>query len=52
MLTPGYRCASSAPAAVVAGAPPLHDGPWARSTLAVILALLQSAAEQRDVAFA
>jgi phthalate 4,5-cis-dihydrodiol dehydrogenase len=29
--------------------PPLHDGPWARATLAVCLALLRSAAEGRDV---
>jgi phthalate 4,5-cis-dihydrodiol dehydrogenase len=36
-------------AAVVAGVAPLHDGPWARATLEVILALLQSAREQRDV---
>lgn len=36
-------------AAVVHGTAPLHDGPWARSTLEVILAMLQSAREQRDV---
>jgi phthalate 4,5-cis-dihydrodiol dehydrogenase len=35
--------------AVVAGAPPLHDGTWAKATLEVCLALLQSAREQRDV---
>jgi phthalate 4,5-cis-dihydrodiol dehydrogenase len=28
---------------------PLHDGPWARATLEVCLALLQSGREQRDV---
>jgi phthalate 4,5-cis-dihydrodiol dehydrogenase len=28
---------------------PLHDGPWARATLAVCLALLQSARENREV---
>src|SRR6218665_1498276 len=27
---------------------PLHDGPWARATLEVCLALLQSAREDRD----
>jgi phthalate 4,5-cis-dihydrodiol dehydrogenase len=31
------------------GAPPLHDGAWARATLEVCLALLRSAREQRDV---
>ena len=31
------------------GTPPLHDGPWARATLEVCLALLLSAQEQRDV---
>ncbi len=36
-------------AAVRSGAAPLHDGPWARATLEVCLALLQSAREQRDV---
>ncbi|MDB5913773.1 MAG: 4,5-dihydroxyphthalate dehydrogenase [Ramlibacter sp.] len=37
-------------AALRAGTDPLHDGPWARSTLAVCLALLRSSKEQRDVA--
>ncbi|MGR4868343.1 Gfo/Idh/MocA family protein [Variovorax sp. LARHSF232] len=36
-------------AAIVHGASPLHDGPWARSTLEVCLALLQSARDGRDV---
>lgn len=36
-------------AAVVQGVRPLHDGPWARATLEVCRALLQSAQEQRDV---
>lgn len=36
-------------AAVVQGHRPFHDGPWAKSTLAVCLALLQSGREQRDV---
>jgi phthalate 4,5-cis-dihydrodiol dehydrogenase len=31
------------------GKRPLHDGPWARATLQVCLALLRSAQEQRDV---
>jgi phthalate 4,5-cis-dihydrodiol dehydrogenase len=39
-------------AAVRTGAAPLHDGPWARATLAVCLALLRSAKEQRDVTLA
>ena len=37
-------------AALRAGVPPLHDGPWARATLQVCLALLRSAAENRDIA--
>jgi phthalate 4,5-cis-dihydrodiol dehydrogenase len=36
-------------AALRDGVPPLHDGPWARATLEVCLALLRSAREQRDV---
>lgn len=36
-------------AAVVGGITPLHDGRWARATVAVCLALLQSAREGRDV---
>ena len=36
-------------AAVVDDVPPLHDGPWARATLEVCLAMLRSAAEGRDV---
>jgi len=36
-------------AAVVDGKPPLHDGAWARATLEVCLAMLQSAREGRDV---
>lgn len=36
-------------AALREGAPPLHDGPWARATLQVCLAILQSARENRDV---
>ena len=36
-------------AAVQGGVPPLHDGAWARGTLEICLAMLQSSAEQRDV---
>ncbi len=36
--------------AVVDGQPPRHDGHWARATLEVCLAMLQSARERRDVA--
>jgi phthalate 4,5-cis-dihydrodiol dehydrogenase len=35
--------------AVANGVRPLHDGPWARATLQVCLALLASGREQRDV---
>lgn len=35
--------------AVLNGVTPLHDGPWARATLQVCLALLASGREQRDV---
>lgn len=35
--------------AVACGRAPLHDGAWARSTLAVCLALLDSAGSNRDV---
>jgi phthalate 4,5-cis-dihydrodiol dehydrogenase len=35
--------------AVLRGVRPLHDGPWARATLEVCLALLASGREQRDV---
>jgi phthalate 4,5-cis-dihydrodiol dehydrogenase len=36
--------------AVVHGKAPLHDGPWAAATLEVLLAILRSAREGRDVA--
>jgi phthalate 4,5-cis-dihydrodiol dehydrogenase len=36
--------------AVVNGEAPLHDGTWAMATLEVVLAILQSAREGRDVA--
>jgi phthalate 4,5-cis-dihydrodiol dehydrogenase len=35
--------------AVLGRRPPLHDGPWARATLEICLALLRSAREGRDV---
>jgi phthalate 4,5-cis-dihydrodiol dehydrogenase len=38
--------------AVVHGRPPLHSGEWARATLEVCLAILQSGREQREVALA
>jgi phthalate 4,5-cis-dihydrodiol dehydrogenase len=46
---PRYEVIDELHAAVVDGAPPLHDGAWARSTLEVCLALLQSAREGRDI---
>jgi len=46
---PRFEVIDELHAAVVNGAPPLHDGRWARATLEVCLALLQSAHEQRDV---
>ncbi|HKS63052.1 MAG TPA: Gfo/Idh/MocA family oxidoreductase, partial [Xanthobacteraceae bacterium] len=39
-------------AAVVNGAPPLHDGAWAMATLEVCRAILQSSREGRDIALA
>lgn len=36
-------------AALRDGVAPLHDGPWARATLQVCLAILESARENRDV---
>jgi phthalate 4,5-cis-dihydrodiol dehydrogenase len=36
--------------AVVQGQPALHDGAWAMATLEVLLAMLRSAQEGRDVA--
>ena len=38
--------------AVVDGKAPLHDGAWAMATLEVVLAILRSAREGRDVALA
>jgi phthalate 4,5-cis-dihydrodiol dehydrogenase len=36
-------------AAIVDGAPPLHDGAWGRATLEACLALRESASARRDV---
>lgn len=41
---PRFEVIDELVAAVRGGQPPLHDGPWARATLQVCLALLQSAA--------
>jgi phthalate 4,5-cis-dihydrodiol dehydrogenase len=38
--------------AVVHGQAPLHDGAWAMATLEVMLAMLRSAREGRDVVLA
>ena len=38
--------------AVVGGRPPLHDGAWGAENLAVCLAILRSAAEDREIAIA
>jgi phthalate 4,5-cis-dihydrodiol dehydrogenase len=35
--------------AIVSGKPPLHDGRWAKSTLEVCLAMLDSARERREI---
>jgi phthalate 4,5-cis-dihydrodiol dehydrogenase len=36
--------------AVIDGEPPLHDGPWAAATVEVLLAMLRSAREGREIA--
>jgi len=36
--------------AIVNGEPPLHDGPWAAATVEVLLAMLRSAREGREIA--
>jgi len=46
---PRYEVIDALHAAVVHGQAALHDGAWARSTLAVCLALLESARQGRDV---
>lgn len=38
--------------AIVQGKPPLHSGEWARATMEVCLAILQSSREQREVTLA
>ena len=49
---PRYEVIDELHAAVVGGEAPLHDGPWARATLEVCIALLQSAQQSRDVEIA
>lgn len=46
---PRFEVIDEMHAAVTTGAPPLHDGAWARATLEACLALLRSARENRDV---
>ncbi len=46
---PRFEVIDELHAAIVDERPPLHDGAWARATLEICLALLQSAREQRDV---
>jgi len=36
--------------AVIEGEPPLHDGAWAAATVEVLLAMLRSAREGREIA--
>ena len=48
-VVPRFEVIDELVSAVRDGQPPLHDGAWARATLDVCLALLQSAHEQRDV---
>jgi phthalate 4,5-cis-dihydrodiol dehydrogenase len=46
---PRYEVIDELHAALVGPGKPLHDGPWARGTLEVCLALLRSARDGRDV---
>jgi phthalate 4,5-cis-dihydrodiol dehydrogenase len=46
---PRFEVIDELHAAVVSGDRPLHDGAWARSTLQVCLALLDSARDQREI---
>lgn len=46
---PRFEVIDELHAALLSGQRPIHNGEWARSTLEVCLALLQSAREQRDV---
>lgn len=48
-LVPRFEVIDELYAAVVHGERPVHDGPWARATLEVCLALLESGHENRDV---
>ena len=48
-LVPRFEVIDELFEAIVLGRAPLHDGTWARSTLAVCLALLDSAGSNRDV---
>jgi phthalate 4,5-cis-dihydrodiol dehydrogenase len=36
-------------AALVEGRPPLHSGEWGAATMEVVLAILRSAREQREI---
>jgi phthalate 4,5-cis-dihydrodiol dehydrogenase len=47
---PRFEVIDELVAAVREGVAPLHSGPWARSTLEICLALLESSRTQRDVA--
>lgn len=49
---PRFEVIDELHAAIVDGTPPLHDGAWARATLTICLAMLQSAREQRDIVLA
>ena len=46
---PRFEVIDELQAAIDGGVAPFHDGVWARATLQVCLALLESAREQRDV---
>lgn len=46
---PRFEVIDELHAAVIHGVRPVHDGPWARATQEICLAMLRSAREQRDV---
>jgi phthalate 4,5-cis-dihydrodiol dehydrogenase len=46
---PRFEVIDELHAAIIHGQRPLHNGPWAKATLEVCLALLQSGREQRDI---
>ncbi|CAN5466815.1 Gfo/Idh/MocA family oxidoreductase [soil metagenome] len=46
---PRFEVIDELHAAIVDGVAPIHDGPWARATLEVCLALLKSAEEGREI---